>query len=63
MIAWNDLLAALGLMLVLEGIMPFLNPAALRNALQTMLSLDDRQFRIAGLVSMGLGLLTLYLVK
>ncbi len=27
---WDDLLAALGLMLVLEGILPFLNPGALR---------------------------------
>jgi hypothetical protein len=63
MIAWNELLAALGLLLVLEGIMPFLNPAALRRALQTMITLEDRQFRIAGLISMGLGLVVLYFVK
>jgi uncharacterized protein YjeT (DUF2065 family) len=63
MIAWNDLLAALGLLLVLEGIMPFLNPAALRRALETMITLNDRQFRVAGLISMGLGLLILYFFK
>lgn len=63
MIAWNDLFTALGLMLVLEGIMPFLNPPALRRALESMLRLDDRQFRVAGLLTMGVGLLTLYLVK
>jgi uncharacterized protein YjeT (DUF2065 family) len=63
MIAWNDLLTALGLLLVLEGVMPFLNPSALRRALQAMLLLDDRQFRAAGLAAMAAGLLVLYLAK
>lgn len=63
MIAWNDLLAALGLMLVLEGLLPFANPAALRRAFETMLKLDDRQFRIAGAISMSLGLLTLFFAR
>lgn len=63
MIAWNDLLAALGLMLVLEGLFPFANPAALRRAFESMLKLDDRQFRIAGAISMSLGLLTLFFAR
>lgn len=33
---FNDLLAALALMLVVEGILPFLNPEALRRTLQTL---------------------------
>lgn len=60
---FNDLLAALALMLVVEGILPFLNPQALRRTLQTLEQMDDRNLRIMGLVSMLSGLLLLYLVR
>ncbi len=59
----DDLLAALALMLVVEGILPFLNPAALRRTLQTVGEMDDRSLRIMGLVSMLAGVLLLYLVR
>ena len=57
---WDDLLAALGLMLVLEGILPFLNPSALRQTLVRLTQLEDRALRWIGLASMALGLLILY---
>ena len=57
---WDELLAAFGLMLVLEGIMPFLNPRALRQTLLRMTQLEDRVLRFVGLASMALGLLVLY---
>ena len=60
---WDDLLAAFGLMLVLEGILPFLNPRALRQTLLKMTQLEDRILRFAGLVSMALGLLVLYFFR
>ena len=60
---WHDLLTALGLMLVLEGIMPFLNPEGMRRVLQQMSELNDRMFRMAGLGSMLIGLLVLYFVR
>lgn len=60
---WDDLLAAFGLMLVLEGILPFLNPRALRQTLLQMTQLEDRILRFAGLVSMALGLLVLYFFR
>jgi uncharacterized protein YjeT (DUF2065 family) len=60
---WDELLAAFGLMLVLEGILPFLNPGALRQTLLRMAKLEDRVLRFAGLASMGLGLLVLYLFR
>ena len=60
---WDELLAAFGLMLVLEGIMPFLNPRALRQTLLRMAQLEDRVLRFAGLASMGLGLLVLYFFR
>lgn len=60
---FDDLLAALALMLVVEGILPFLNPAALRRTLQTVGQMDDRSLRITGLVSMLAGVVLLYLVR
>jgi uncharacterized protein len=60
---WSDLLAAFALYLVLEGIMPFVNPAALRNALARMAALSDTQLRIAGLVSMLIGVVILFAVR
>lgn len=60
---WSDFLAALALVLVIEGIVPFINPQSLRRMLATASQLDDRTLRIAGLVSMMLGLVMLYFVR
>jgi uncharacterized protein YjeT (DUF2065 family) len=60
---WGDLLAALALVLVIEGIVPFISPQSLRRMLATVSQLDDRSLRITGLVSMILGVVMLYLVR
>jgi uncharacterized protein YjeT (DUF2065 family) len=60
---WQDLLSALALMLVLEGILPFLSPETTRRTLQTASQLDNRGLRITGLVSMLVGVALLYLVR
>ena len=60
---WHDLLAALGLMLVLEGILPFLNPAGLRQTLLNMAQMEDKTLRIIGLASMLIGVLLLYFIR
>ena len=60
---WTDLWAALALMLVLEGMLPFLSPASVRRLLAAMSQVDDRSMRISGLVSMVLGVGLLYLVR
>ena len=62
-VVWSDLLAALALVLVIEGVIPFVNPQALRRMLLTASQLDDRSLRVAGLVSMVLGVLLLYIVR
>ncbi len=59
---WNDLWIAVALLLVLEGIVPFLSPDAVRRMMAAMAQMDDRSMRIAGLVSMLAGLGLLYLV-
>jgi uncharacterized protein YjeT (DUF2065 family) len=60
---WHDLLVALSLVMVIEGIWPFLSPVSLRRAMLLMAQRDDRALRLAGLVSMLLGLLLLYSVN
>ena len=60
---WSDLLAALALVLIFEGVLPFANPRGTRRALAQVSRLDDRTLRTAGLVSMLLGLIFLYLVR
>jgi len=59
---WNDLWVAMALMLVLEGMVPFLSPDTLRRMLVTLMQMDNRSMRIAGLISMLAGVALLYLV-
>jgi uncharacterized protein len=60
---FSDLLAALGLFLVLEGIAPFLSPGAVKRGLARLLQVQDRELRIAGLGSMLVGIVILFLVR
>jgi len=60
---WEDLLAALALVLVLEGLMPALSPEGLRRAYQQIVELPDRSLRAIGLTSMIAGALLLYWVR
>jgi hypothetical protein len=62
-VLWNDFLAALALVLVIEGMVPFLNPQSLRRMLEMVSQLDDRTLRITGLVSMLCGVVMLYIVR
>ena len=57
---WHDFLVAFGLMLILEGILPFLNPRAVRHTLLQMAQMGDRVLRLGGLSSMLIGLIVLY---
>jgi len=60
---WNDLLSALALVLVIEGLFPFLSPVGFRKKMLAMLEMNDRQIRIASLASMAIGLVLLYLIR
>jgi len=56
-------IAAFGLMLVLEGIMPFVYPAVWRAVLRRVSALHDGQARFIGLSMMLTGFLVVYLVR
>lgn len=59
----HDLMVAIALVLVIEGIWPFLSPGGFRRALLLVAGEDKRSLRLAGLFSMLLGLGLLYLVN
>ena len=58
----RDFLAAFALVLVIEGILPFLSPTQWRNALLSLLRFEDRAIRRLGFVLMCVGLLLLIMV-
>ncbi len=60
---WSDLWAALALMLVFEGITPFLSPARLRETMLKVVELEDSTLRGLGVLSMFTGLVILYVVR
>ncbi|MEX1081451.1 MAG: DUF2065 domain-containing protein [Halofilum sp. (in: g-proteobacteria)] len=60
---WSALWAALALVLILEGLLPFLAPGAFRRSMAQVAQLPDRPLRALGLVSMLIGLLLLYWVR
>jgi uncharacterized protein YjeT (DUF2065 family) len=59
---WQDLVRAFALVLVLEGLWPFLSPPRWRQALLRVASLDDRLLRLFGLASMICGVVVLQLL-
>ncbi len=60
---WGDLWAAFALYLVLEGLVPFLNPGGMKGALRKLADLPEGVLRVAGLASMIAGALLLYFVR
>jgi uncharacterized protein YjeT (DUF2065 family) len=57
------LLMAVALMLIIEGVLPFLLPAIWRDAFRRLTEMSDGQIRFVGLSSMLAGLLLLFLTK
>ncbi|HXS54202.1 MAG TPA: DUF2065 domain-containing protein [Usitatibacter sp.] len=54
-------LAAIALMLVIEGILPFTSPRLWREVFVKLTTMTDGQIRFAGLTSMMVGLIILFL--
>ncbi|WP_109017076.1 DUF2065 domain-containing protein [Novimethylophilus kurashikiensis] len=59
----ENLLMAFGLMLVLEGVLPLLAPAAWRQTFRRMIEFKDGQLRFIGLASMLGGLLIILMAS
>jgi len=57
------LLTAVALMLVLEGMLPFLAPGIWRETFRRLTEMSDGQIRFIGLTSMLVGLVLLFFAK
>ena len=55
-------LAACALVLVLEGLLPLIAPRFWRDAFSRLTQLSDGQLRFIGLVSIGVGVVTLMVI-
>jgi len=60
---WQDFLAAIALVLVIEGILPFLNPKGYKNTMMQMTQFPDKSLRMIGLGSMISGVIFLYFIR
>lgn len=55
----NELLLALALMMVVEGLMPLISPRRWRDVFSRLLAMSDGQIRFIGLASMLMGVLAI----
>lgn len=60
---WETFLIAVALMLILEGMLPFLSPQTWREAFRKLIEINDNQIRFIGLTSMLIGLMLLLIVS
>ncbi len=63
MIAWTELFSALALVLIIEGVMPFISPKGWRQTMQQASRLEDKTLRGIGFASMLLGVVLLFLMR
>jgi uncharacterized protein YjeT (DUF2065 family) len=60
---WTEILTACALLLVLEGILPFVGPGRYRQLVAQIVRLGDNQLRTAGLMAMVAGLVLLFFIR
>ena len=61
--AWTEILTAVALVLVIEGLLPFASPGRYRQMVAQIVLLSDNHIRTVGLVVIVIGLALLYLVR
>ncbi len=62
-IDWGDLLTAVSLVLIIEGLLPFLHPTSVRRYSEKMKELSDRTLRTFGFVALAAGLVILNIAR
>jgi uncharacterized protein len=59
----ESLWIAFALLLILEGLLPFLAPRVWREAFQRLIQLTDGQLRFIGLIAIGFGVVSLLVLQ
>ena len=60
---WTEILTATALVLVIEGILPFVGPSRYRQLVAQIVRLSDNQLRTFGLSAMIVGVVLLFIVR
>lgn len=60
---WGDLFAALALVMIIEGIIPFVSPQGYKNTMQQLTSMPESTLRSIGFGLMLVGVVSLYFVR
>jgi len=61
-INWHDLLTALALVLIIEGLLPFTLPEKVKEVYRSLQQASNSNLRVMGLIGMIVGLVLLYIV-
>ncbi|MGI9200716.1 MAG: DUF2065 domain-containing protein [Woeseiaceae bacterium] len=59
----SEILTAVALLLVIEGMLPFIKPSRYKQLVAQIVRLSDNQLRVFGLTAMIAGLLLLFIVR
>ena len=60
---WTEILTALALVLVIEGMLPFVRPGRYKQLVAQIVRLSDNQLRAFGLGAMIIGIVLLFVVR
>ena len=61
--AWSEIMTALALVLVIEGLLPFASPGRYRQMVAEIVRLSDNHIRTGGLVIIVMGLVMLFVIR
>ncbi len=60
---WAEIVRALALVIVIEGLLPFIAPDRWRAMLLQVIKVDSRSLRVFGAVMIGTGIIALQLLR
>jgi len=60
---WKEILTAVALVFIIEGMLPFVGPGRYRQIVAQVVRLSDNQIRTFGLTAMITGLVVLFVVR
>jgi uncharacterized protein YjeT (DUF2065 family) len=60
---WTELFSALALVMIIEGIIPFINPQGYKNTMQQMLAMPEPTLRAVGFGLMLVGAISLFFIR
>jgi len=60
---WSEIMTALALVLVIEGLLPFASPGRYRQMVAQIVTLNDNHIRTVGLVIIVIGLAMLFVIR